>query len=130
MLKTKLEISGIFRVETKDARLLKGASKLIQKNFLDAPKFSADSLLIVTWDDVGYYTSKADKRNSFQLVVASNDSTSYAAFLYAKIQWIQSEGKETPMRPDTPGQAGFVAADGRHQTLAGSGMDDISELPR
>ena len=116
-----------FREERTNTRLITGASKLIRRSFADADGFEALSLFIATWDEVGYYEGQADKRNSFQVVIASNQTTSYVALLYGQLAWIVSNGgKDT--KPDAPAQAGFVSDDGRHQTLLGSGTDDVRNL--
>ncbi len=51
---------------------------------------NADSL-VVTWPNVGYYSQRADKRNSFQLVLqrSPGDTTGAfsAQFRYAQLQW-------------------------------------------
>jgi len=53
-------------------------------------------------------------------------------FLYPdSINWIQGEGKDSPVSSDVPGQAGFDAGDNsRYYTLPGSGMPQVTELAR
>ena len=54
------------------------------------PSFTAGSLLVATWDAVGYYRLSSDLLNSFQAVVAtaSDGSTdTYACFFYKDIEW-------------------------------------------
>jgi len=53
-------------------------------------------------------------------------------FLYPDaISWVQSEGKESPVSSDVPGQAGFDAGDNdRYYTLPGSGTPQVTQLAR
>ena len=53
-------------------------------------------------------------------------------FLYPDaINWIQGEGKDSPVSSDVPGQAGFDAGDNsRYYTLPGSGMPQVTQLAR
>lgn len=64
--------------------------------------------------------------NTFQVVIASDGQNSFAIFNYLDngVQWIVSEGKNTPVFPDAPAQAGFDSGEGRrHLKLPSSGTD-------
>jgi nidogen (entactin) len=65
------------------------------------------------------------------VVIASDGSDSYVAFLYADsgIQWIQGIGQLSGL-PDARAQAGLVSGDGRLYTLRGSGTDQIQNLDK
>lgn len=68
--------------------------------------------------------------NTFQVVIASDASSSYVFLLYADhgVQWIQSKGKGS--RPDARAQAGIMAHDGRMHALRGSGTDQVQNLDK
>ena len=53
-------------------------------------------------------------------------------FLYPDtINWVQGEGKDSPVSDDVPAQAGFDSGDNvRYYTLPGSGMPQVTELAR
>ncbi|KRX88301.1 Nidogen-1 [Trichinella pseudospiralis] len=98
---------------SQNPELLKTSSDLIRNKFhWDASDYEAKSLLIVTWDRVGSYQRHNDRINSFQLVISSNETTSYAQFLYAddEIQWIKSTDKY-PHGSNQIARAAFVDAE-------------------
>lgn len=126
-------LSGnIFYRETQEPSLLDAATSLIKKSFSAESRFQANSLFIVTWDDVGYYDGKNDKVNSFQLVIASDGSDSFAIYLYADdgINWVRGDGKFFPVE-DVFAQVGVEAADGqRYFTFPESGTQNVARLQR
>ena len=69
--------------------------------------------------------------NSFQIVIASDGSNSFAFFHYADggIQWIKAMGKNRNM-PDARAQAGIISGEGTFFTLPGSGRDQVQRLDR
>ncbi|GAB1611093.1 nidogen-1-like isoform X2, partial [Argonauta hians] len=93
-----------FNRETYDLELVAKMQALVAKHFPLA-RFRARILFIVTWHEVGYFQSKFDKTNTFQLVIGSNGDDSYALFNYDNIEWIKGEGKGP--HPDPPAQMGF-----------------------
>ncbi|XP_003375523.1 putative Low-density lipoprotein receptor repeat class B [Trichinella spiralis] len=119
-----VDISGphgghVFYRTSQDPELLKTSSDLIRNKFhWDASDYEAKSLLIVTWDRVGSYQRHNDRVNSFQLVISSNETTSYAQFLYAddEIQWIKSTDKH-PHGGNQIARAVFVAAEDKIYAL-------------
>ena len=71
--------------------------------------------------------------NTFQLVLANNSRDTYAMFHYPRdgINWLRSEGKNSPVQEDVPAQAGFDSGDRvRYYTLPGSGNVEIASLPQ
>ncbi|XP_048341715.1 nidogen-1 [Sphaerodactylus townsendi] len=77
----------VYYREDSSPDVLQLADKYIKKGFPDTT-FHPHSVVIVTWDSVapyagpGEYTILQAKRNTFQAVLASSDSTSYAVLLY------------------------------------------------
>nr|CAD7444676.1 unnamed protein product [Timema bartmani] len=121
----------VYYRETQDPSLLERASDAVRESFSSAADFTATSLFIATWDNVGYYNRGSDKVNTFQVVICSDGEDSYVQFLYADggIQWIQSTGQSTGL-PDARAQAGLMSGDGRLFTLRGSGTDQIQNLDK
>lgn len=80
-------IGKIYYREDSSPSLTQLASDYVQKGFPEV-SFHPISVVIVTWDSVAPYQdptkdpSQEDKRNTFQAVLASSDSASYAIFLY------------------------------------------------
>lgn len=70
--------------------------------------------------------------NTFQLVIASDGRESFVLLLYPDaINWVQGDGKDSPVSRDVPGQAGFDAGDNeRYYTLPGSGRPQVTQLAR
>uniref|UniRef100_A0A6J0T6Z0 Nidogen-1 n=1 Tax=Pogona vitticeps TaxID=103695 RepID=A0A6J0T6Z0_9SAUR len=77
----------VYYREDSSPDILQLAAKYIKKGFPES-SFDPSSVVIVTWDSVAPYagpgedTSLQVKRNTFQAVLASSDSSSYAVFLY------------------------------------------------
>lgn len=117
--------------ETDNPELLLRASTNIHESFSYSEDFEATSLFIVTWSSVGYHKKGVDKLNTFQVAIASDGDDSFVEFLYPEngVQWIQGTGDESGL-PDARAQAGFVATDGRHYLLQGSGTDQVKNLEK
>ncbi|XP_013386084.1 nidogen-1 isoform X2 [Lingula anatina] len=110
-----------YRKEVANQQLLNRASRSIQQHFKNVNNFRAKMLFIATWDRVGYYDRQHDLVNTFQVVLATDGRDTFALFHYVDINWIQSWGKNAPLAPDVPAQAGFDAGDKRRGlTLPGS----------
>uniref|UniRef100_T1JGD6 Nidogen n=1 Tax=Strigamia maritima TaxID=126957 RepID=T1JGD6_STRMM len=125
-----IDITGtgkVFYRETSSQYLLDRANNYIQEHFTTAAAFRARSLLIVTWEEVGSYKQKTEKKNTFQLVIASDGHSSYALFLYVDIQWIYYDGKGSNL-PQMRAQAGFMSGESRTTLLPGSGTDQIRNI--
>ncbi|XP_065308786.1 nidogen-like [Dermacentor albipictus] len=122
----------VFYRETQEPSLLARFEQLVGTNFAAGASFRARSLFVATWDGVGHYERKADRRNTFQLVVGSEPGRAYALLLYphAGVQWVLADPK-SPGHPDAKAQAGFMAGDGRRFTaLRGSGTDHVVNLDK
>ncbi|XP_048259530.1 nidogen-1-like [Haliotis rufescens] len=113
----------IFYRETSNPTLLERAATSIQAHFRGQGTFEPTSLFIATWDNVGYFNSKFDKVNTFQIVIASDNDDSFAFFHYLDrgMAWIMGDGKEGQSQLDVPAQAGFEVEDGRNLKLPNSG---------
>ncbi|XP_046419384.1 nidogen isoform X1 [Neodiprion fabricii] len=121
----------VYWEETEDPSRISQAGEIVRDSFTDALDFYPISLLIVTWENVGYYNAKSDKKNTYQVVISSNGTHSYAEFLYAPqgIQWIQADSHPGSL-PDARAQAGVVSRDGRMYTLKDSGSDQVVNLDK
>lgn len=127
-----IRLSGnVYYRETFDPSLKSKAAQDIGRAFPGKRHYPI-SLIIVTWDQVGYYESQYNPTNTFQLVMSSDAIDSFAIFLYPDngINWIKGDGKESPRSEDPDAQAGFDAGDGRrYLTLPGSGNREVQNLP-
>jgi VCBS repeat-containing protein len=76
----------------------------------------ADGVMTITWDDVGYYPSRTDKLNSFQLVLISEGNGNFdIQYRYGDIEWTTggASGGSGGLG-GTPARAGYSAGDGTH----------------
>ena len=92
---------------------------------------SSDTL-VVTWDNVGYFSVQTDKTNSFQLVLRKEgDNGDFnAEFRYQSLEWTTGDasGGDAGLG-GTPAQAGWDAGDQtNYQTLPGSRTGDVLNL--
>ncbi|KAL1489768.1 hypothetical protein ABEB36_013702 [Hypothenemus hampei] len=117
--------------ETQDPALLNRATENVHENFLDSVDFQTQSIFIATWNGVGYYNNKADKLNTYQVVLITNGKESYAEFLYPEngLQWIQGSGDESGL-PDARAQVGFLSPEGKIHTLPGSATEQVQNLEK
>ncbi|XP_066473183.1 nidogen-1 [Tiliqua scincoides] len=101
----------VFYREESSPDVLQLASHYIKRGFPEA-NFEPSSAVIVTWDSVAPYAGPGedaifqDKRNTFQAVLASSDSSSYAVFLYPEdgLQFYSTHSKnDKEMVPATVG---------------------------
>lgn len=80
-------IGKIYYREDSSPSVIQLAADCIQRGFPDI-SFIPSSVVVVTWESVAPYqgssknSAQEDKRNTFQAVLASGDSKSYAIFLY------------------------------------------------
>lgn len=107
-------------------RNIQKAYDLIQRNFADANDFRIVNVLIGTWENVGRYNANNSVQNTFQVAIICGDEETFVEFLYPKngLNWLQGDLGESGL-PDVRAQAGFVAEDGRHYELKGSGTDNV-----
>ncbi|XP_057670529.1 nidogen [Diorhabda carinulata] len=119
----------IFYYETENPGLIQRATENVHESFLNFADFQATSLLIVTWEGVGYYKNGADKVNTYQVVISTDGEQSYVEFLYPEngIQWIQGTGDESGL-PDARAQAGIISPEGKVFALPGSGTEQVKNL--
>lgn len=83
----------------------------VRQYFPRIPMFNPLMVIIGTWYRVGYYHTKVDRLNTFQMVLATDESRSFVFFLYNDLQWASQSG-ESPYA-----QAGFNAGDGLTATM-------------
>ncbi|KAI0241926.1 Nidogen-2 [Lamellibrachia satsuma] len=125
-------LSGnVYYRESQDPSLRKKAEDEIGEHFPDSAGFRPQSLFIATWDDVGYYSEQYDLTNTFQVVIASDETDSFVMFLYPSegITWIEGQGKNTPRKPDIPAQVGFDGGRRGSYMLPTSGEAEVRNLP-
>ena len=86
--------------------------------YYDDKDFTPREVVVVSWDQVGYFDSKTDKTNMIQLIIASDGMLTFTVFLYPEsgIQWVRGSGR-TRNQPDTQAQAGFMSGEGQHYLL-------------
>lgn len=90
--------------------------------------------VVVTWDQVGYYSQHNDKRNDFQLVLRNRADTGAGNFdidfRYRSLQWTTGDASDgTDGLGGTPAQAGFDAGNGvNFLTLPGSRTAAILDI--
>ena len=94
---------------------------------------NADTV-VITWDQVGYYSARTDKINDFQLVLRNRADTGAgnfdADFRYNILQWTTgSASGGVNGLGGTPAQAGFDAGDTTNfLALPGSFTNDVLQL--
>ncbi|MGB3636421.1 MAG: PEP-CTERM sorting domain-containing protein [Rivularia sp. (in: cyanobacteria)] len=90
--------------------------------------------VVVTWDNVGYFSVNSDKTNSFQTVLRNRQDTGAGNFdieyRYGQLEWTTGDASGgTNGLGGTPAQAGFDAGDlTNFFTLPGSFTDEVLEL--
>ena len=121
----------MFYRETQDPRLLDRARNEIQMAFL-GKQFQPVLLFIATWDRVGYFNKHTEKVNTFQCVLMTDGTISFAMFLYAdgEIQWTTGDASRGRNGfGGTPAQVGFDAGDGvRFFSVPGSQTAEIVNI--
>ena len=126
-------LNDVYFSERTNQTDLSAISTIVNKAFGGA--FAATSAFVATWDHVGYFSSHADKRNTFQAVLATNWAQSYVIFHYLDqgMQWEvgDADGGVGGFLPiggkGTPAAAGFDAGDNvNFSTIIGSFMPGTS----
>lgn len=90
--------------------------------------------VVVTWDQVGYYSQHNDKRNDFQLVLRNRADTGAGNFdidfRYRSLEWTTGDASNGENGlGGTPAQAGFDAGNGvDFLMLPGSRTGDILDI--
>ena len=93
--------------------------------------------VVVTWHNVGFYSSNDSRQNTFQLVIISNENLDLdelwrVQFRYNRCEWTtgNASGGQGGLG-GTPAQAGFDAGDSRtYEILPGSGTGAVLDLCR
>jgi hypothetical protein len=115
-----------WRASREDEDLTRAAN-LVQQYYWQ--EFSPREVVVVTWDQVGYYEEQTDKTNMVQLILASDGQKSFAVFLYPEggIKWVRGQGKNRNQL-DPQAQAGFMSGEGQSFLLPPSGLDQIANI--
>ena len=82
------------------------ATSFVRTYFPREVNFEPIMVITGTWYRVGYYSSQTDRLNTFQMILVTDVSRSFAFFLYNDLQWA-SQSSGGPYA-----QAGFNAGDG------------------
>ncbi|MBL8746349.1 MAG: hypothetical protein JNK58_08345 [Phycisphaerae bacterium] len=74
-------------------------SGTVYYKFIDGNGDSAVDTLVVTWDNVGYYNSKADKTNTFQVAISDGSNPfmglgNNICFSYDDMQWTTGDASD------------------------------------
>ncbi|XP_071806166.1 sushi domain-containing protein 2-like [Asterias amurensis] len=136
MANIDLAVTGnIYYRETTDSAELERAVGKVRQYFVRNSEFQPSSLLIVTWDKVGFFGSAAPSVvNTFQCVVVSDTVSTFVFFLYQNITWITDVGsggnQNTGIGAQKP-QVGFDAGDSRNNEIYDleSLVDGALDLP-
>uniref|UniRef100_A0A1X7VHY5 Sushi domain-containing protein n=1 Tax=Amphimedon queenslandica TaxID=400682 RepID=A0A1X7VHY5_AMPQE len=83
----------VYYRETTASAIVSKVAQDIALAFPNQPPFTAKSVVIVTWSEVGYYEENDDKHNTFQCVLATDGGRSYVIFLYLDdgINWVTGD---------------------------------------
>ncbi|MBP7668598.1 MAG: PEP-CTERM sorting domain-containing protein [Burkholderiaceae bacterium] len=90
--------------------------------------------VVITWDQVGYYSQHNDKTNSFQIVLRNRADTGVGNFdidfRYSQLQWTTGDASDgVNGLGGTPASAGYDAGDGvNFLTLPGSRTEAVLNL--
>nr|XP_034326973.1 uncharacterized protein LOC105329357 isoform X6 [Crassostrea gigas] len=108
---------------TTDFSILQLGTNIIRSAFPSFVTFSANWMMVVTWEEVAAYgcsdtgTITCQQRNTFQLVLITNGVHSFVVFNYNKITWTKST------------QVGINAGDGiNYYSVPGSMKDSMLNL--
>jgi VCBS repeat-containing protein len=77
---------------------------------------SVDGVMTITWDQVGYYSGRVDKLNSFQIVLVNEGGGNFdIVYRYADINWTTgSASGGVNGLGGVPARAGYSAGDNSH----------------
>ncbi|XP_072171933.1 uncharacterized protein [Diadema setosum] len=94
--------------------------------------FDSTWLLIATWHEVAYFGATGPARNTFQVVLVTDGTLSFAIFNYEDINWTTgsaSDGSAETGLGGTPAMAGYNAGDGEiYYKIPGSWTGDIVDI--
>ncbi|XP_073457785.1 uncharacterized protein [Aquarana catesbeiana] len=90
------EISGnIYYHLSNDLELL-NMTKNDTSRYFPTLLFSPKWVFVATWDKVSYYNSKTNKVNTFQVVLSTDETSTFFMFNYGDIQWPTGKDNEGP----------------------------------
>ncbi|CAD7078769.1 unnamed protein product [Hermetia illucens] len=123
------ETTLVLFFKSQNPEKLAKASDLVRRSFTGSEDFQATVIYVATWENVGYYSAKNDKVNTFQVAIICNEDETYVQFIYPPngLNWFQAELGELGL-PDIRAQAGFMSEDGRFYTVPGSATDNVRYL--
>ncbi|XP_075166288.1 nidogen [Haematobia irritans] len=123
------ESTSITIFSTQDPEQLQKVSELVRYAYDEKADFEATEVIVATWKNVGYFDSKTDQLNTFQIALIVDDEDTFVQFIYPSggLNWLQGENGPLGL-PDIRAQAGFVAEDGRFFNLEGSGSENARFL--
>ncbi|OWF43039.1 sushi domain-containing protein 2-like [Mizuhopecten yessoensis] len=132
---TQREGGNVTYRQTTDPLLLTRATEEVRKYFFLRKEFTW--MLIATWFEVGFYGASNTgelRKNTFQLVLATNEEESFAFYLYKKLQWTtgsNSRGNSSTGLGGNPAQVGFNSEDGvSYLSVDGAQTDAVINLTR
>ena len=134
----------VFFRQTNNQSLLASVGTQIQMSFMDSLQFLPTSVFIATWSNVGYYDMhtelvrlmimqlmvsypifctvtfflKFTQTNTFQAILATNGTRSFALFQYADIQWALADPRTDTSTATASGSGG---GEGTTTVVSGSG---------
>uniref|UniRef100_S4RDG9 Tectorin alpha n=1 Tax=Petromyzon marinus TaxID=7757 RepID=S4RDG9_PETMA len=114
--------------ETTHADLLQKATEDVRSYFADFQDFAATWVFIATWDRVTYYGgSSVTPENTFQALLITNGTSSFAMFNYGDVSWTTGTASGGASGVGgTPAQAGFNSGGSTHYfNIPGSRTADI-----
>ncbi|XP_033733052.1 sushi domain-containing protein 2-like [Pecten maximus] len=121
--------------QTTDPSLLTRATEDVRKYFFLRKEFTW--MLIATWYEVGFYGASNSgelRKNTFQLVLSTNEEKSFVFFYYNKLQWTtgsNSLGNSSTGLGGNPAQVGFNSEDGvSYLSVDGAQTDAVINLTR
>ncbi|XP_003391519.1 PREDICTED: sushi, nidogen and EGF-like domain-containing protein 1, partial [Amphimedon queenslandica] len=90
---TRRGAGTVYYRETAASAIVSKVAQDIALAFPNQPPFTAKTVVIVTWSEVGYYEKNDDKLNTFQCVLATDGGRSYVIFLYLDdgINWVTGD---------------------------------------
>jgi len=106
------------------------ASSLIQARY--GGTYRPSSVIVVTWNETGYYNMHTDKLNAVQMVLATGGTPlqTYLILFYRKLQWTTGDlsgGSEG--LGGTKAQVGYASGNNQNQNLPGTGTNAVLDLP-
>lgn len=139
---TAIDDGNVYYRESFDNALLQKAVHDIKSSFPNLPSVTLDWLFIATWDKVSFFgkdlsSCNQDKRNTFQLILATDGFYSFALFYYDQITWSTgtASGGDSctgTLKPGTSGthaKSGFDYGDGKtFYSIPGSCSQDILKI--